>query len=132
MVHLRGHTQEKLYQCKQCDKSFVDISTLKKHQRIHSGEKPFQCHICNKKFSQSGNLTRHLTTHNDQSELNSYVTQENQTLSHENNICENNQQTYQTYPVENSESYDQSYSTFYGQYQSNIPQNYDFNFYLNY
>lgn len=130
MVHLRGHTQEKLYQCKQCEKSFVDISTLKKHQRIHSGEKPFECHICFKKFSQSGNLTRHLTTHTEEikTQSNVYSVSPNQTSDLAYNQIMN--PSLESYVSNKTDYQSYNYTNEYNQYH--LPQNYQFNYYMSY
>ena len=63
LVHMRAHTQEKIYKCHTCTQAFCDASTLKKHSRVHSGDRPFACSICPKKFTQSGNLKRHMILH---------------------------------------------------------------------
>ncbi len=63
LVHMRAHTQEKIYKCHSCTQAFCDASTLKKHSRVHSGDRPFVCSICAKKFTQSGNLKRHMILH---------------------------------------------------------------------
>jgi uncharacterized Zn-finger protein len=63
IVHLRAHTQEKIYKCHTCTHAFCDASTLKKHLRVHSGDRPFSCSICAKGFTQSGNLKRHMLLH---------------------------------------------------------------------
>ena len=57
------HTEEKPYQCKQCDKSFKTIYDIKIHHRTHTGEKPYRCCQCEKSFSVKSNLVRHQKTH---------------------------------------------------------------------
>ncbi len=50
--------------CKVCNKSFYDASSLTKHRRTHTGEKPYQCEICKKDFRQKRHLADHIkTTH---------------------------------------------------------------------
>jgi KRAB domain-containing zinc finger protein len=38
------------YQCNQCEKSFIDQSSLDKHQRFHSKSRQHFCDICNRAF----------------------------------------------------------------------------------
>lgn len=33
--------------CEHCGKTFLNQTTLRRHQAVHSKEKPFQCNFCN-------------------------------------------------------------------------------------
>jgi len=61
-VMQRIHTDEKLHQCSQCEKSYSSKNTLNTHLKKHTGE-IHQCKDCNKSFSQRSSLTRHLKIH---------------------------------------------------------------------
>uniref|UniRef100_A0A3B3C1N1 C2H2-type domain-containing protein n=1 Tax=Oryzias melastigma TaxID=30732 RepID=A0A3B3C1N1_ORYME len=62
-VHMITHTGEKLFSCKECDTRFSRKSNLKKHMTTHTGEKPFSCKECNTSFIQRFDLKRHMRTH---------------------------------------------------------------------
>lgn len=46
--------------CKICSKDFKYANDLRKHLLIHSDERPFQCLQCDQKFRQAGCLKNHI------------------------------------------------------------------------
>ena len=59
--HLRTHTNEKPYECKQCDKKFGHSQSLKDHiLTVHKNQKPYPCKFCNKSYGNASNLRRHV------------------------------------------------------------------------
>eukprot|EP00090_Calanus_glacialis_P019288 TRINITY_DN29662_c0_g1_i1.p1 TRINITY_DN29662_c0_g1~~TRINITY_DN29662_c0_g1_i1.p1 ORF type:complete len:426 (-),score=74.42 TRINITY_DN29662_c0_g1_i1:914-2155(-) len=64
--HLPVHTDERNYQCDQCEKAFRQLSTLTQHKASkHSNSKPYVCEICTKSFSRVSILINHKKTHKD-------------------------------------------------------------------
>lgn len=51
------------FQCKVCNKTFSNASSLTTHRRIHSGERPYRCETCGKSFTQIGTLRTHERVH---------------------------------------------------------------------
>ncbi|XP_046393921.1 zinc finger protein 271-like [Ischnura elegans] len=61
-THIRTvHCDLRPFKCKfDCSLSFKTKGSLMRHMRRHTGERPFKCKQCNRSFRESGALTRHL------------------------------------------------------------------------
>ncbi|XP_029450460.1 zinc finger E-box-binding homeobox 2-like isoform X2 [Rhinatrema bivittatum] len=58
--HKYEHTGKRPHQCETCQKAFKHKHHLIEHLRLHSGEKPYQCNKCGKRFSHSGSYSQHM------------------------------------------------------------------------
>lgn len=70
------HTDQKPYQCDQCDQSFRQKQLLKRHQNLYHNpeyvpptprEKTHECPECGRAFRHKGNLIRHMALHDPES-----------------------------------------------------------------
>ncbi|XP_026068707.1 zinc finger E-box-binding homeobox 1 isoform X1 [Carassius auratus] len=58
--HKYEHTGKRPHECVICKKAFKHKHHLIEHSRLHSGEKPYQCDKCGKRFSHSGSYSQHM------------------------------------------------------------------------
>ncbi|XP_051996195.1 zinc finger E-box-binding homeobox 2-like isoform X1 [Xyrauchen texanus] len=58
--HKYEHTGKRPHECQICKKAFKHKHHLIEHSRLHSGEKPYQCNKCGKRFSHSGSYSQHM------------------------------------------------------------------------
>lgn len=61
-VHMQTHTAkpaEKIYNCKECDKSYKHQSSLSMHMSYHVKKKPHICDDCGKSFHRLQRLREH-------------------------------------------------------------------------
>lgn len=49
--------------CPDCDQTFSDVPSMRRHRLIHSDDKPFQCDFCDKSFRRKDNLREHRNIH---------------------------------------------------------------------
>lgn len=65
MVHVKSHLSNKPFQCVQCNKGFLNASSLALHQKTHNGPTTVTCPIesCGKEFRDNNLLEEHMMTH---------------------------------------------------------------------
>lgn len=67
-AHMRIHRKDSIYKCQisSCGKSFIHLSSFKKHQNFHSGVKDHHCNVCDRAFTQACHLREHLKIHSNE------------------------------------------------------------------
>ena len=61
--HINSHLGEKPFQCRFCDQRFGQLNSRINHERLHTKEKPYKCEICPASFTQKTSLVQHRRTH---------------------------------------------------------------------
>lgn len=56
----RGH---RTYKCSMCKRTYVTLSSLKRHENVHSWHRAYPCHYCNKVFALAEYRTKHEIWH---------------------------------------------------------------------
>ncbi|PSN55265.1 hypothetical protein C0J52_05844 [Blattella germanica] len=63
LLHMRLHSNDKLFQCPVCLKCFPQKFHLNRHVTVHSQERPYPCYVCSKSFKSISELNIHTEIH---------------------------------------------------------------------
>lgn len=65
-MHKRMHyNKTKSWECDQCPKKYTSKNLLDEHQNMHTGERPYKCVQCGKDFASKYTLTAHMKIHSE-------------------------------------------------------------------
>ena len=57
--HLKSHSEERPFECSDCNSCFKTPAALLQHTNTHLSKKPHECKHCERTFASSGELVRH-------------------------------------------------------------------------
>ncbi|KAM4536510.1 uncharacterized protein PAE49_021092 [Odontesthes bonariensis] len=62
---VKGHLTDrhKAHSCSHCGKSFVSVSSLRRHAALHAGSSRFRCSVCSRAFASAAGLRAHGWVH---------------------------------------------------------------------
>ena len=64
IIHQRSHTDERPYNCDNCEKSYRETSSLNQHKKIYHGKNSkIKCDVCDRIFMSTRKLENHKLTH---------------------------------------------------------------------
>uniref|UniRef100_A0A8C4NEC8 Zinc finger and BTB domain containing 4 n=1 Tax=Eptatretus burgeri TaxID=7764 RepID=A0A8C4NEC8_EPTBU len=64
--YVRMNAGQMLYCCTVCHRSYVQLTSLKRHANVHSWRKKYPCHYCNRVFALAEYRTKHEVWHTDE------------------------------------------------------------------
>lgn len=56
-------SSQRAYKCSVCKRTYVTLSSLKRHENVHSWQRAYPCHYCNKVFALAEYRTKHEIWH---------------------------------------------------------------------
>ncbi|XP_072038415.1 uncharacterized protein [Amphiura filiformis] len=59
----KDHPGFKPFKCQECDKVYIRLNDLVRHNRSHTGERPFVCSYCPKSFTHKKYVSQHEKSH---------------------------------------------------------------------
>ncbi|KAL1256257.1 hypothetical protein QQF64_011802 [Cirrhinus molitorella] len=60
---LKTNSTSRTYKCSVCKRTYVTLSSLKRHENVHSWHRAYPCHYCNKVFALAEYRTKHEIWH---------------------------------------------------------------------